>query len=75
MFVISLSNLLVTDQGLGGGSLTGATVLTWETIEEAMAEATILNAIHGLNAYILREDRTDCCVEMVGTYNFGYANA
>lgn len=74
MFSISLSNLMVTTQGLGGGTLTGATVLTWDTLEEALEAATRLNAEHGLYAYIHPADRTDRTVEAVFTHSFGYAN-
>lgn len=70
MFVISLSNMLVTTTGLADGS----PIREWPTLEEAREAAIELNATHGLNAYICPADRTDRSVDMIDTHTFGYAN-
>lgn len=70
MFVITLSNMFVTETGLAGP----APFRTWETLEEAIEAAIELNAQHGLYAYIHPADRTDRVVEMIDTHSFGYIN-
>lgn len=71
MFVISLSNMYVCEDGL---AVPGSPLRTWNTLEEAIAAAIELNATHGLNAYIHPADRRDHTVEMINTHSFGYAN-
>jgi len=71
MFIITLSNMVVTSTGLGGPA---DTWLKWETLEDAVKAAIELNAQYGLYAYIHPADRTDRTLEMIDTHSFGYTS-
>lgn len=70
MFVISLSNMLVTTTGLADRS----PIRKWDKLDEAILAAIELNAQHGLYAYVSPAERTDMTRVMIDTHSFGYAN-
>lgn len=69
MFVISLSNQMVTVNGLGGPDTTWR---KWDSLESAVDVANRLNARFGLNAYVHPFERTDRTLHAATTYSFGY---